>query len=140
MLYLIHRANHEDLSYRGGQGPIIHFESDLYNAVGTAETEGRRWAFTLSNAGAYYFEDRCDLDDLHEINWDAVATNRWSGSGISTQVKEGKQAEFLYERCFPWHLVERVGVYSKGVAQQAANAMRGSAHRPIIEVRTDWYY
>jgi hypothetical protein len=88
MLYLIHCANHDELSYRGGQGPIVHLESDLYNAVGTAEREGRRWAFTLSNAGAYYFEDRCDLDDLDEINWDAVAANRWSGLGISRQIKE----------------------------------------------------
>jgi hypothetical protein len=24
MLYVIHRANHPDLSYRGGQEPIVH--------------------------------------------------------------------------------------------------------------------
>ena len=140
MLYLIHRANDADLSYRGGQGPIVHLESDLENAVWTAEREGRRWAFTLSNAGAYYFEDRCNLNNLDEINWDAVAANCWFGSGISRQVKEGKQAEFLYERCFPWQLVERIGVQSNGVAQQVANAIRGARHRPIIEIRADWYY
>lgn len=140
MLFLVHCANHDDLTYRGGQGPIVHLESDLYNAVETAEREGRRWAFTLSNAGAYYFEDRCDLDDLDEINWDAVAANRWSGSGTSRQVKEGKQAEFLYERCFPWQLVEQIGAQSQGVAQQVANATRTAAHRPLIEVRPDWYY
>jgi hypothetical protein len=140
MLYLIHRANHEELSYRGGQGPIVHLESDLHAAVAWAEKKDRRWAFTLSNAGAYYFEDRCDLDDLGEINWNAVATNRWSGVGISRQVKEGKQAEFLVEGCFPWHLVERIGAHSKGAAQQVANAMQGATHRPIIEVCSDWYY
>jgi hypothetical protein len=140
MLYLIHCANHDGLSYRGGQGSIIHLESDLYTAVTWAEREGRRWAFTLSNAGAYYFEDRCDLNDLDEVNWDAVAANRWSGLGVSRQVKEGKQAEFLYERCFPWHLVERIGVHFNGVAQQVANALRGAAHRPITEIRADWYY
>ena len=30
------------------------------------------WAFTLSNAGAYYFKDRADLNQLDEIKWDAV--------------------------------------------------------------------
>ncbi len=140
MLYLIHRANHDELSYRGGQEPIIHLEGDLRSAVGWAEREDRRWAFTLSNAGARYFEDRCDLDKLDEVNWDAVATNRWSGGSVSRQVKEGKQAEFLYERCFPWHLIERIGVHSKAIAQRVADAIRGVAHRPIIEVRTDWYY
>jgi hypothetical protein len=33
MLYLIHRANHPDLTYRGGQRPIIHLEADLEQTV-----------------------------------------------------------------------------------------------------------
>ncbi len=28
MLYVIHRANHPELAYRGGQGPIVHLEAD----------------------------------------------------------------------------------------------------------------
>jgi hypothetical protein len=140
MLYLIHRANHNELSYRDGQGPIVHLEADLHEALGWAAHEGRRWAFTLSNAGAYYFEDRCDVNQLDQINWDAVATNRWSGVGISRQVKEGKQAEFLYERCFPWHLIKRIGVHSQSVAQRVADATREASHRPPIEIRPDWYY
>jgi ssDNA thymidine ADP-ribosyltransferase, DarT len=55
-------------------------------------------------------------------------------------VKEGKQAEFLVHQSFPWELVERIGVVSQGVAQRVANAMEGSAHRPRVEIRPDWYY
>jgi ssDNA thymidine ADP-ribosyltransferase, DarT len=102
MLFLLHRANHPNLTYRGGQSPIIHLESDLYATVDWAEHNRRQWAFTLSNAGASYFEDRCDLKQLGEINWDAVQTNKWSGPGIPDLIKEGKQAEFLLERSFPW--------------------------------------
>ena len=29
MLYLIYRANHPELAYRGGQKPIVHLEADL---------------------------------------------------------------------------------------------------------------
>lgn len=72
MLYLIHQANHPELTYRGGQEPILHLEADLHAVVQWAEQEGLRWAFTLSNAGAYYFEDRCDLAQLSEIDWAAV--------------------------------------------------------------------
>ncbi|MEA2664434.1 MAG: hypothetical protein QOI11_1378 [Candidatus Eremiobacteraeota bacterium] len=140
MLFLIYCANHDDLSYRGGQEPIVHLESNFHAAVDWAAQMNRRWAFTLSNAGAYYFEDRCDPALLDEINWDAVAANRWSGGGISPQVKEDKQAEFLVERSFPWHLVERIGVHSRGVAQHVAAAMQGASHKPAIEIRTDWYY
>lgn len=140
MLFLIYCANHPELDYKGGQGPIIHLECDLKAAVRWASANGKRWAFTLSNAGAYYFEDRAALSQLNEINWGAVATNRWSGNGISRQVKEGKQAEFLVEASFPWHLVERIGVFTDGVAQQVGAAMQGAGHRPTVETRRDWYY
>jgi hypothetical protein len=140
MLYLIYRANHPELDYKGGQGPIVHLECDLHTVVAWAAQNGRRWAFTLSNAGAYYFEDRASLAQLGEINWDAVAATHWSGSGISPQIKEGKQAEFLVESHFPWHLVERIGVLTTEVAQQVGAAMQGAGHRPVVEIRRDWYY
>jgi hypothetical protein len=140
MLYLIDRANHPELTYRGGQGPIIHLEADLRAAVEWAEQNRKGWAFTLSNAGANYFEDLCNLDQLHEINWEGVHANRWAGTGISAQLKEGKQAEFLMEERFPWNLVTRVGVLSQAVAQQVSNVLRGAAHQPGIEIRRDWYY
>ncbi len=33
MLYLIHKANHDELDYRGGQVPIVHLEADLYETT-----------------------------------------------------------------------------------------------------------
>lgn len=95
MLYLIYQGNHPDVTYTGGQGPIIHLETDLHRSVAWAQQHQRSWAFTLSNAGTRYFEDRCDLSQLDEIDWHAVQSNQWSGRGISPSVKEGKQAEFL---------------------------------------------
>jgi hypothetical protein len=140
MLFVIHQANHPELAYRGGQWPIVHLEADLHAVVGWAEQNDRRWAFTLSNAGAYYFEDRNDLSQLAEIDWDAVRADRWGGPGISPSVKEGKQAEFLIEQSLPWDLVERIGVHSQRAFQQAANAMPMQGHRPPIEIRREWYY
>lgn len=64
MLYLIHRANHPELTYQGGQKPIVHLEADLYSVIGWADQHQHRWAFTLSNAGSHYFEDYCNLSDL----------------------------------------------------------------------------
>ena len=140
MLYLINQANHPDLEYRGGQGPIIHLEADLHAAVTWAGSNGRRWAFTLSNAGAQYCEDRNNLSQLGEINWDAVRTNRWSGDGILPSIRDGKQAEFLMEYSFPWHLVERVGVRSQQVHQQVVNIIPVDVQRPQIEIKRAWYY
>ena len=77
MLYAIHRANHPELSYRGGQGPIVHLEADLHQTVAWAERYGRRWAFTDSNAGSFYFNDWSDLTNLGEIDWQAVHARDW---------------------------------------------------------------
>lgn len=134
MLYLIHRANHEELTYRGGQGPIVHLEADLAGTVAWANGNARRWAFTLSNAGAFYFEDRADLAQLSEIDWDAVQARDWRGK------KEGKQAEFLVEQSFPWDLVSRIGVGSQQVYGQVRAALQAAAHKPHVEIKPDWYY
>lgn len=134
MLYLIHQANHPELAYRGGQGPILHLEADLREVVGWADQQRRRWAFTLSNAGAYYFEDRADLARLGEIDWAAVQARDWR------QCKEGKQAEFLLEQSLPWQLVRRIGVINRAVAQQVADVLRSLAHRPVVEIQRGWYY
>lgn len=133
MLFLISRG-HQDLAYNGGQGPIVHLEADLHATVQWANVQARRWAFTLSNAGSNYFEDRADLAQLHEIDWDAVAARIWH------QCKEPKQAEFLLEQSFPWHLIERIGVQSKPIYTQVANALPAQGHRPTVELRPEWYY
>ncbi|MEW6315891.1 MAG: DUF4433 domain-containing protein [Pseudomonadota bacterium] len=134
MLYLIYQSNHQELAYRGGQGPILHFEADLRAVVAWANAQPARWAFTLSNAGSYFFEDRSDLAHLGEINWTAVQARDWRAH------KEGKQAEFLLEHRFPWHLIERIGVHSAAVYGQVVNALPAHGHRPTVEVRADWYY
>lgn len=134
MLYLIHRRNAE-LTYQGGQTPIIHLQADLGAVVAWANAQPARWAFTLSNAGSYFFEDRNDLARLGEINWTAVQATNWSGV-----LKEGKQAEFLLEQRFPWHLVERIGVQSAAIYGQVVNALPAHGHRPPVEVCPDWYY
>lgn len=121
MLYLIAQANHPELGYTGGQAPIIHLEADLQATVAWAERKNRRWAFTLSNAGSYFFEDRCDLLHLEEIDWDAVHASDWRNC------KEGKQAEFLVERSFPWDLIERIGVYSMQQYRLGATSGRTQA-------------
>jgi len=134
MLYLIYQGNHPELTYRGGQSPILHLEADLRSVVAWADQQRRRWAFTLSNAGSRFFEDRGDLTNLDEIDWDAVHARDWR------KCKEGKQAEFLLEHSFPWNLVERIGVHSRAVLQQTVDSLPANCDRPVVEVRTEWYY
>ena len=106
----------------------------MLQTVAWADANDLRWAFTLSNAGAYYFEDRRDLAQLNEIDWTAVFANDWQVH------KEGKQAEFLIESTFPWELVTRVGVHSNGIRNQVQQIIQPSGHQPPVEIKPDWYY
>lgn len=135
MLYLIHMQNHE-LTYKGGQGPIVHLEADLHSVIQWAEGKGHRWAFSLSNAGSYVVEFRNGIDQLNEVNWPAVSATDWRNSAT----KQGKQAEFLIRDSFPWHLVDRIGVYSNAIAQRASQAIATADHQPQIEILREWYY
>ena len=134
MLYLIFQANHPELTYRGGQEPIIHLQADLQASTAWAQQQMRRWAFTLSNAGSYFFEDRCSLADLHELDWPAIQAVQWSGC------KEGKQAEFLMEHSFPWQLIESIGVRSQQTYQQVMNILQAAGQRLPVTIKPEWYY
>lgn len=134
MLYLISQGKDQDLAYRDGQDPIIHLESDLKQTVQWAQAQGLRWAFTLGNAGSRYFEDRRDLTQLNEIDWNAIAARNW------IDCKEGKQAEFLIERQFPWELVSRIGVLTRGIHDEVAKVQQRMMHKPVVQIRPEWYY
>ena len=66
--------------------------------------------------------------------WQAVDARDWQNC------KEGKQAEFLLEKRFPWHLVESIGVCNRAVYQQVSHTLEKSEHRPELNIKTDWYY
>ena len=140
MLYVIYKRDHSELEYRGGQGPIVHLEADLYEAVAWANENRRRWAFTTSNAASSYFASYCDVEHLDKINWEAVKARQWSGADIDPSIKEGKQAEFLVERSFPWRLISRIGIRSRRVYPKVQNALSGARHRPRVEIKPGWYY
>src|SRR5215510_5718233 len=51
MLYLLHMGNHPDVTYKGGQQPIVHFQADLNRTIEWADEHGVAWAFSNGNAG-----------------------------------------------------------------------------------------
>jgi hypothetical protein len=136
MLYILHRANNPSLTYYGGQEPIVHLEADLHSVIGWASANGRRWAFSPSNAGAFYTPFYADVNDLNQIDWNAVANPDFSNA----QVKEAKQAEFLIKDSFPWELVEHVGVFSRQYELQVKQLLANVAHKPAVSVQRNWYF
>ncbi|MDR0932297.1 MAG: DUF4433 domain-containing protein, partial [Victivallales bacterium] len=109
MLYMFFCDNHPEIEYHGGQEPILHLVADMSKTIQWAKQNNLRWAFTTSNAGSSYFDAFCDTGKLDKIDWNAIQAKYWN----TDNVRERKQAEFLIERCFPWALVEEIGVYSE---------------------------
>lgn len=135
MLYMMHVKN-ENLTYKGGQEPIIHLVADLQNTVSYADKNNLRWAFTSSNAGSYFFESFSDLNDLSKLNWTAINANNWSSN------RDAKQSEFLIENCFHWDLIEFIGVYDQNTYDLVSNIINKipGSNKPKVGIKRKWYY
>lgn len=136
MLCIMWYGNHPEVTYRGGQEPLIHLEADLADVTRWADGNGVRWACSDRNAGAYLADFFTGLDKLDRIDWQAIAARDFR----SAEVKEGKQAEFLLHRHMPWRLFTTVGVHNQKVAEQVATHLAGCEHRPTVTVQRDWYF
>lgn len=136
MLYILHRGNHPEVSYRGGQQPIVHLQADFHAVTEWADAHRVRWAFSSGNAGAYLTTFHNHPSQLGEIDWAAVRSTDFRDA----KTKEGKQAEFLMYDLFPWNLIEKIGVLNSRIASSVQRAVRGAAHQPIIAVEPGWYY
>lgn len=134
MLYILHKGNHAELGYQGGQRPMLHLQADMHAAVDWAEQHGAQWAFSDCNAAIYVAQFFNQLNQLSAIDWAAVHATRW------TQVKEGKQAEFLVHDRFPWSLIEKIGVMDEPLARRVRELLDGATHQPAVVVEPGWYY
>jgi ssDNA thymidine ADP-ribosyltransferase, DarT len=136
MLYILHMGNHPDVSYRGGQQPIVHLQADLYQVIDWANLNQVRWAFSSGNAGAYLTTFYNNPAHLSEIDWAAVSATDFRDA----KVKEGKQAEFLMFDVFPWTLVEKIGIIDNTTEIKVKAALANAGHRPTIAVEPNWYF
>ena len=136
MLYILYMGNHPDLSYRGGQGPILHLQADLETAIQWANEKDIRWAFSDINAGtraAQFYDDLSQLNDI--INWSAVEATDWRDAAI----QEYKQAEFLTYESFPLGLVEKIGVCNNRIRDRVIDKL-GDTPSLEVSVEKEWYY
>ena len=136
MLFVIHRGNHEELTYRDGQGPIVHLQADIPSVIEWAGRLGRGWAISLQNAGTAYAEFRCTASGLRDLDWSAIRSNDFR----QAEVKEKKQAEFLMHHEFPWELVERIGVRTSAMRDRAIDAIAAASHQPPVSLQPGWYF
>lgn len=134
MLYVISKGNHPNVTYRGGQEPIVHLVADLREVVDWADTVCKKWAFSDINAANRAAEFYCDLADLGNLNWNAINERYWASC------RDHKMAEFLVHEAFPWEVIQEIGVLTRGTYQRVMDSIEDSAHKPRVEIKPDWYY
>lgn len=136
MLYILRMGNHPEVSYRGGQQPMIHLQADFYQVINWANLNAVPWAFSSGNAGSFLTRFYNDPAQLSEIDWDAVTSTDFRDA----KIKEGKQAEFLMFDVFPWKLIEKVGTIDSTIATRARTTLAIADHQPIIAIEPSWYF
>ena len=136
MLYILHMGNHPDLTYHGGQNPVLHLQVDVQAAINWADKHRVRWAFSDRNAGSYYTDFYNKPNELDKIDWAAVTSTDFRDS----LVKEGKQAEFLIHDTCPWHLVEKIGVLNEQRRSQVNSILHSVQNKPVVTIERTWYY
>lgn len=136
MLYLMYKGNHPDLKYTGGQEPVVHIQADMVSVVTWAEKNRVQWAFSDRNAGTYYAEFYNDMTELNKINWEAITSLDFR----HPLIKDGKQAEFLLYKSFPFDLIESIGVVNAKIQSVVKNMLQGNALVDKVQVRPDWYF
>lgn len=135
MLYLMKQNNHPEMSYSGGQEPIVHLVFDMNKIVKWAEKNGKHWLFTDSNAGSSKFNEFNNLSDIHSLNWVAIYAMQWKSC------IEMKQAEFLVQDYIPINLIESIGTYSAYYRRSLKEILKNTAFEDMkITVETSWYY
>ena len=136
MLYILHMGNHPDVTYRGGQQPIIHLQADFHATIQWANENSIPWAFSNGNAGAYLTTFHNHPAQLNALDWNAINTNDFRDA----TVKEGKQAEFLMFDVFPWTLIEKIGTIDSSVATKVNEALVNIDYHPPIAIEPRWYF
>jgi uncharacterized protein (DUF433 family) len=136
MLYILHMGNHPDVSYKGGQGSMIHLQADFHTVIEWANSNKVRWAFSNGNAGAYLTTFYNHPSKLSEIDWTAVSATDFRDA----KMKEGKQAEFLMFDVFPWTLIDKIGTINSTIATKVQTAIANAEHQPTIAPEPSWYF
>ncbi|MBO6085228.1 MAG: DUF4433 domain-containing protein [Acetobacter sp.] len=136
MLYIIHKGNTPNLTYKDGQDPIIHLQADLHTVLQWAEKNSIQWAFSSLNAGTRYAQFYNEIQDFEALNWEAIETTDFRDQTI----KYAKQAEFLIYHAFPFELVEKIGVYSEEIAKQVNAIIKPMNSCPKVEICKAWYF
>jgi hypothetical protein len=134
MLYAIYRGQVPGIE--GGQPRIAHLELDADALIAA----GLSCLHTDGNAASQPRRFFASAAGFHGLSWDVIRAGSWHDTPEDNDRKRRKQAEFLVLDSVLWSFVRRIGVMDAAVAAIVHDMLAGLAHRPVVDIRPDWYY
>jgi hypothetical protein len=114
----------------GCQKSVLHLVSTMAAGMAT----GHAWAVSSGNAGAFHTTFAAKLEALDNLDWEAIRATQWQGK------QHQKSAEFLVADSFPWAAIHLIGCQNSAVADKVRGLLADVAHRPAVEIKSNWYY
>lgn len=124
--------------YTEGQNSLVYLKSTAQ----TIAESGCRFVFSNGHGIAAFTDWFDDLNRLNEVDWDMVYQRYWSDNVNDMDRQRRKQAEFLVYQFCPWGLIQEIGVSNitfKSRIEAVLDQLKAS-HRPVVNIRANWYY
>ena len=133
--------------YFWGLTPMLlvnqHRQNDIIFFVIHTETVAKAklpFAFTDRHAVVSYAQFYNDLEKINNLDWQTIKLRYWANTPEDPDRKEKKQAEFLIYEKLPWEQIYGIAVNNEGTHTKVETILNGLQHKPIVKVKTEWYY
>lgn len=124
--------------YDEGQEPLVYLVATAQRVA----SAGALFVFSDGHGLATFTSWFDDLARLGAVDWKIVKARYWADQPEDNDRQRRKQAEFLVWRRLDWSLIEGIGVLNRTMKQQVEAVLDKfpKRHRPLVEVKRDWYY
>ena len=130
MLYAIKQGKVEGYQ---GQKEIIY----LVTTAEAVAAQNLPFMFTDGHGIISYVNHYNQLADLPKVPWNVINARYWNDF-VDGRCK--RQAEFLVKEKFPLDLIQEIGVQNTATKDQVEKLIEPTAFRPLITVRSEWYF
>ncbi len=136
MLYQLHTGWVS--GYTEGQEPIIY----LVSSVQKVAAQGQEFVFSDGHGITAFTSWFSDVDELEQVDWDAVKARIWKDTDTDPDRQRRKQEEFLIHRRCDWSLIQGIGVIDDRMRARVKEILAPfgeDLYRPV-RVKREWYY
>jgi len=109
----------------------------IKSSAETVEASNDDFAFTDGHAIMDLSDYYDSLGDLDALPWDVINARYWNDFEDGRRLR---QSEFLVYDSFNLNLIEKIGVYDRGMKIQVEKIISDLHLNHVVEVKRNWYF